>query len=276
VYPDRSYYEAAIEIVNLTDSTVHYAHWINPQWTPGGQNELTDSTEFIIPTGRILIADRWQRNLGQSPQEWRESPLRFIRGWKDMGDIMAERLHEGFYGMYSHDEEEGVVRIFDKEKTPGVDVWTYGFHTTQIPMGSGTPNKGYAEMWGGTSVLYPDERHPLQHGEGVTWTEWIYPFHRTKGMTYANRDVAVTFRIVHDGNSALVGVCPSGSLHDIRLLVQCGERLLLDRNISSLTPNTPVTLSLDLSSLSLSERETLTLTLKHRGKVVARCSPDRY
>ena len=45
---------------------------------PGGENELTDNTEFIIPTESILIADRWQKNLGPSPQVWSESPLRYI------------------------------------------------------------------------------------------------------------------------------------------------------------------------------------------------------
>jgi hypothetical protein len=274
VYPDRAYYEATIEIVNPTDSTVHYAHWINPQWTPGGRNELTDSTEFIIPTDRILIADRWQPNLGPSPQEWRTSPLRFIRGWKDMGDLMAERLNDGFYGIYSHDEEEGVVRVFDREKTPGVDTWTYGFHTTQIPMGSGAPNKGYAEMWGGTSVLYPDERHPLKPGERLTWTEWMYPFHRTGGLTCANRDVALIFRITPDRRSAIIGVCPSGPLHGSRLLVRYGERSFLDRDFPSLSPEAPVRLSLDLSLLSPSERETLVLTLERRGEVIARCTPE--
>ena len=33
-------------------------------WTPGGHNELTDNTELIIPTERIVIPERWQANLG--------------------------------------------------------------------------------------------------------------------------------------------------------------------------------------------------------------------
>jgi hypothetical protein len=52
---------------------------------------------------------------------------------------------------------------------PGVDVWTYGFHPRDIPMGSGAPNKGYAEMWGGTVATFPHERRPLAPGESVAW-----------------------------------------------------------------------------------------------------------
>ena len=111
-------------------------------WTPGGQNELTDNTEFIIPTKRIVIPERWQANVGPSPQTWADSPLRFLRNWENMGDLMADGLQAGFYGAYSHDEEEGVVRVFDPLVNPGVDVWTYGFHPNNIPMGSGAANKG--------------------------------------------------------------------------------------------------------------------------------------
>lgn len=210
IYPGKAYYEAAITLTNPTERTVHYAHWINPQWTPGGHNELTDSTEFIIPTDRILIEERWQKNMGPSPQAWAGNPLRFISGWKNMGDLMADGVEEGFYSAYSHDEEEGIVRVFDKEKTPGVDLWTYGYHTTQIPMGSRAPNKGYAEMWGGTSKLYPNERHPLEPGASVHWTEWMYPYQGTKGLTFADRDLAVNFNVDPAKKKAVLGLCSSG------------------------------------------------------------------
>ena len=210
LYPERAYYEADITISNPTDTTTHYAHWVNPQWTPGGQNELTDNTEFIIPTEQILIEERWQKNMGPSPQEWAGNRLRFIRGWEKMGDLMADGLYAGFYSAYSHDEEEGVVRVFDPEDTPGVDIWTYGYHTTKIPMGSGAPNKGYAEMWGGTSKTYPDERKPLAPGDSVRWREWMYPYQGTGGLTIADRELAVNFKVAPGGKQAVVGVCPSG------------------------------------------------------------------
>jgi hypothetical protein len=210
VEPGRAWYQADVTIVNPTDRPVEFAHWINPQWTPGGHNELTDSTEFIIPTDRILIEERWQPNLGPSPQAWAGNPLRFISGWRAMGDIMADSLRAGFYSAYSHQDEEGIVRVFDPAQTPGVDLWTYGYRTTQIPMGSGAPCKGYAEMWGGTSRLYPHQRQPLGPGERVQWQEWIYPYQGTGGLTYADRTLAVNFRVLNAERKVVVGICPSG------------------------------------------------------------------
>jgi len=215
LYPGKAYFEAKIRIDNATDQTVHYAHWVNPQWTPGGQNELTDSTEFIIPTDRILISPKWQRNMGPSPQQWHDNQLRFISGWGKMGDLMADGLKHGFYGAHSHDANEGVVRVFDKDKTPGVDVWTYGFHPIKIPMGSSSPNKGYVEMWGGTSKLFPDERRPLAPGESVEWIEWMFPYHGTGGLTFADTALAVNFTLNTDTRTATVSICPTGSWHGV-------------------------------------------------------------
>ena len=170
--------------------TAHFAHWTNPQWAPGGQNELTDNTELAMPAKRIVIPERWQENLGPSPQDWGTTPLRMLRNWEGMGDLMADGLQEDWYGVYSHDAEEGAVRVFDRRKTPGIDAWTYGFDPKDVPMGSGKPNKGYAEVWGGTVKTFPDETAPLGPKETLSWTEWIFPFHATGGLSFANAALA--------------------------------------------------------------------------------------
>lgn len=209
IYPGKAYYEARVEVFNPTDRTVEYAQWTNPQWTPGGHNELTDNTEFIIPTDHILIEEHWRRQLGPSPQDWAGNPLRFVRG-RGMGGMIADGLKAGFYSAYSHDEEEGMVRVFDPAKTPGAKVWTYGYHPDSIPMGSGAPSKGYVEMWGGTAKVYAVDTHPLGPGESVHWWDWMYPYQRTGGLTYADRDLAVNFKVDSDAAEAVVGICPSG------------------------------------------------------------------
>ena len=80
--------ETQIRLHNLGADTVHFAHWVNPMWVPGGENELTDNTEFIIPTANILIADRWQKNLGPSPQGMSAaSQIGAIRGSLDDGSL---------------------------------------------------------------------------------------------------------------------------------------------------------------------------------------------
>jgi hypothetical protein len=256
LYPDRSYYEAHIRITNPTQEVVTYGHCVNPMWAPGGHNELTDNTEFIIPTDRMLIPG----NFGPSPQEWATSEFRFIKGWdKGPGFLMADGLNEGFYSAYSHDEEEGVVRVFDKEKTPGGGVWTYGYYPTSIPMGSGAPNKGYAEIWGSTSKSKYDPEERLVPGEVVEWTEWMYPYQDTGGLSYANEDVALNFVKHLESGTATLALCPSARFDGVQCTVVSGDVLLFEDTLD-LAPDQPF-------------RRTMTDPTQHEGvKVTLLCT----
>jgi len=249
LYVARSYYEASISITNPTADTVMFAHWINPQWTPGGRNQLTDNTEFIIPTERILIPERFRENLGESPQDWPTSPLRYIKGWyRGWGDLMADGIDFGFYGAYSHDADEGVVRVFDKDTNPGVDIWTYGYKPRSprgIPMGSGKENDGYAEMWGGTSKLYPDERRPIAPSETISWTEWMYALHGTGGLSYANEDVALCVHSTGEISEVTVGFFATGLFPDVSATVTAGDSMLLN-DVFTIAPDDPQRRTIDM------------------------------
>ena len=245
---DSSRLEIGVRILNPTAQTVSYAHWVNPQWAPGGRNELTDNTEFVIPTRRILIPERFRATLGESPQDWRTSRLRFIKGWTSgWGDLMAEKLEAGFYAAYSHDEEEGVARVFDPEVNPGVDVWTYGYHprgSAAIPMGSGARNNGYVEMWGGTSRLFPDERRPLKPGETIGWTEWIYPFQGTGGLTHAARDVALYLVRSRENRRISLALDSSRIFNKARCRIYAAGSVQMERKCD-LSPDRPLCWTID-------------------------------
>jgi hypothetical protein len=278
LYPDNAAYQTTVVIRNPTSSTVDFVHWINPQWTPGGHNELTDHTEFILPTDHITISKEWQQNMRPATQSWPDNRLRFISGWANRGDLNAGALRAGYYSAYSHDEEEGIVRVFDKDKTPGVDVWTYGYHTKDIPMGSGAPNKGYVEMWGGTSKVYGDELTPLAAGATFTWSEWMFPYRQTKGLTFADRDIALNFTVDAQGNFASVGLCPSGLWQGrIELFVASSDseeessnnpanRVIKRWSIAS-SPKLPFYEKISLSKLAPADRRRLQLRIVRTGEL---------
>jgi hypothetical protein len=178
--------------------TASYAHWTNVPFVPGPKNVLPDTTEFIIPTKSIHIDPRWQKNLGNETQEWLSSPLRYIKNWINgtkMGDLTSNGIEkednktgQSFFGVYSHEDQEGGVRIFDVDATPGCDTWTYGFHppscfpqNNQIAIG----HCSYAEMWGGT-VNHLEKLKTLSPGETLMWSERVQPYHGTRGITFAN------------------------------------------------------------------------------------------
>ena len=160
---------------------------------------------------------------------------------------MAEKLEAGFFAAYSHDKEEGVVRVFDPELNPGVDLWTYGFHPrgdAAIPMGSGAHNNGYAEIWGGTSRLFPDERRPLRPGETIGWTEWMYPFQGTGGLTFAARDVAVCLVRNKENRRISLALVSSRILKKARCRLYAAGLVQMERNCD-LSPDRPLCWTID-------------------------------
>jgi hypothetical protein len=269
LYPDIGFLEAEIQITNPGSAQVEFAHWVNPMWVPGGRNELTDNTEFILPTKRILVEERWQKSLGTSPQSWPANSLRFIKNWK-VGDIMADGLEAGFYGAYSHDAKEGVVRVFDPLKNPGVDIWTYGFQPQNIPMGSGAPNKGYVEIWGGTVKHFPNELGPLEGGGQLSWTEWIYPFQLTEGIGFANQNAVANLVVRDDSGEIAAYVCPTRSLEKALVEVRSRGEVVF-RDIVSMSPGSPYTRQL-VGHASTD----LLLRLCHDGFELLRCQPSSW
>lgn len=268
LYPGISYLEAEVQINNPGSETVEFAHWVNPMWAPGGLNELTDHTEFILPTSRILVEKRWQMNLGPSPQPWPDNPLRYIENWK-IGDIMADGLEAGFYGTYSHEKAEGVVRVFDPLKNPGVDIWTYGFHPENIPMGSGSPSKGYVEMWGGTVRHFPNELDSLGAGSFLQWTEWIYPIQKTSGLSHANKSAAANLIVNSGEERAEVYICPTRNVSNAVLELQSQGRVLRREKVD-MSPAAPYQGVFGVSRESC--RSGLTLVVRHEGKEYVRCT----
>lgn len=139
---------------------------------------------------------------------------------KEPVTLLEEIIEVALVPGHSHDAAEGMVRVFDKDKTRGVDIWTYGFAPKEIPMGSGGPSRGYVEMWGGTTKTYGPERSILAAGASIMWTEWMFPFQGTRGLTYADRDRAVSFTFDSRACTARIGLCPSGAhQEELELLV---------------------------------------------------------
>jgi len=227
IVPDKSYYESTITITNPTIKSIEFQHWINPMWAPGGKGEITPNTEFIIPTKSVYVTDRpfndWmlvyhpQKNREQS---YSDNPMRFLSGWKNIGDLLTRQLEYGFYSAFSHDQNEGIVRVFPKDKNPGCNVWAWGVNPpieTRRQFSGNDTCLGYVEMWGGITSGF-DEYFKLEPGDSISWTEWMYPYHQTSGLHWANKDFGLTF-LKSQTNEYSIRLCPSGDLKDVQCLI---------------------------------------------------------
>lgn len=224
IVPDKAYFETLIKIENPTDLSIDFQHWINPMWAPGGRGEITEHTEFVMPTRKCYITERpfndWMLDYDADRsrlQSYDVSPLRFLQGWKNIGDLLAWNLDHGFYSAFSHDEDEGIVRVFPKEMNPGCNIWAWGIDPkpeTRFQFSGSETCLGYVEMWGGITHGF-EEYYRLEPGEWISWKEWMFPYHRTRGLHFANRDFAVTFTRRPTGEHVL-RLCPSGDIQNIQ------------------------------------------------------------
>lgn len=179
LYPDRSFLETAIAVRNPGAKPVRFSHWTTAVLAPGGQGELTPRTEFVVPAERFVAADRpFNRWMAPLLGPARTSPLRFADAWKDIGDLMATPLKRPFYAAYCHEKDEAVVRTLDLARTPGFNIWTWGFPPgpeRQREYTAAPPNRGYAEFWNGTARGFSDEdRSTLAPGAEISWRETLY------------------------------------------------------------------------------------------------------
>ena len=232
VYPDKAYFEAAVSITNPTDSTVKFQHWINPMWVPGGNiNGLTPNTEFIMPTKEIYATERtfndWMLKYdpkGNRLQPYENNPMRLFKNWIYYGDLLAWKLEHGFYSAFSHEANEGIVRVFPEDLNPGCNIWTFGFDpdtSTRMTFSGTETHNGYVEMWGGITHGFTNY-YSLEPAKTISWTEWIYPYINTEGLHFADKDFAVTF-LKKENDNYLITLCPSGDIKGIELKVMSTE-----------------------------------------------------
>ena len=147
--------------------------------------------------------------------------MRFFRNWQNSGDLLAWNVEEGFYSAFSHEKNEGILRVFPIDINPGCNIWTFGFEPEvrrRINFSGSETHNGYVEMWGGITHGF-NNYYSLGPGETLSWTEWMYPYINTGGLHYADNEFAVTFFDKGSG-SFEVNLCPGGEIKGLELEVK--------------------------------------------------------
>lgn len=176
LYADQPYLETQILVENTGATAVRHSHWTTAVWAPGGEGELLPETELIVPAERFVPDDRpfnaWMLDL---ESDSRSSPLRWLKHWPSIGDLMTSPLRHPYYAIYAHAADQGVVHIFDLDATPTVDIWCWGYPPTakhQADFTACPPNRGYVEVWNGSVANFKDESLAmLAPGERLQWIE---------------------------------------------------------------------------------------------------------
>ncbi|MBI2925612.1 MAG: DUF5107 domain-containing protein [Verrucomicrobia bacterium] len=270
--PQSAGFEATIRITNTGKQEVRFSHWMNAMLAPGGRGELTPNTELVVPCRAMVVAERdfnrWM--LGARLQDFERNPLRWVKHWRSIGDLLATNLTHGFYGAFSHEVGEGVVRVFDPRITPGMDIWTWGYPPPPALQREYClqPNLGYVELWGGTAPDFSDAAlRPLAPGRTLAWKEWMFPLHGTGGLTFANRQAAVCCELNPQSREINLGVFAILPLRRATVEVRLAGQVLLSER-ADLSPEAPWRRTLRLPAGADASQARPVLTIRQGRRTV--------
>jgi len=232
LYPDRSYIEATIKLINRTPVVHSFLYWANvavhankdyqvifppdTQYaTYHGKNQFTHwpvSTEFYhrVDYSRGVDISWWKNH---------PAPTSFF-AWKSQGDFLAG---------YDHGKQAGIIHWANPHTVPGKKLWNWG-----------TGEKG--KMWekiltekdgpyielmvGAYSDNQPDYSWISPYEKRIVKQYW-YPLQKIGGVKTANLEGALNLEFP-DKDKVKIGINLTQYQKDVKINLSSGEKVLYE------------------------------------------------
>ncbi len=214
--PDCSSLFFDILLYNRTSLPIHYSWWLNASIPPSPGLEYTNGTTEV----RAHFLGR-REHLGE-PVSWPIHEGRDLRWYIQCAEptsLFQLAGDERWYGFYSHEQDQGVVRIGSAADAPGLKFWN-----------SGQVEEGY--LWGKYQTC--GERYAnseLQTGrpetqmdygtlpahQSLRWTEVWRPVWGLGGLTCASESIAI--HLLPDGGGSILKLLGSQRYPDCTVKV---------------------------------------------------------
>lgn len=197
----KSSVEIGVALNNPASQSKNYEYWTMSTLAPGSLKtdpRTTAGAEIISAVKNVNIPSNWtairavEQNV--SGDIFVFNKLRMWKNWADMGIAYAwpdaTTPLNTFWGVINHDNEEGIIRVSQNDKTIGLKIWSWNY-SQSVNSNSGT-SLPYLELWAGVSKMFftPDN---LGANQQKTWTEYFVPTVKLTSVTHANENVVCNF-----------------------------------------------------------------------------------
>ncbi len=234
VYPNRSWVEAKIKVINPTPMIQSMLYWANVSVHCNDQYKVIfpPDVQFGVDHHKVYFTN-WptgEANLGSGENV-------DLSWWKNFTDnsrsIFAWGSEMSFLAGYDYGKDAGTVHVANRHVVPGKKFFLWG-------------NNANGEMWnkilsdndghylelmvGGYSDNQPDYSW-INPGEIREFSQIWYPVKGIKGVKNATDDAAVNFEPT-EGNNYRVGYCATTLYKNARVIVKYKDRLLMDKRIN--------------------------------------------
>lgn len=234
VYPNRSWVEAKIKVVNPTPMIQSMLYWANVSV------HCNDQYQVIFPPDVQFGADHhkvyftnWpigEANLGSGENT-------DLSWWKNFTEnsrsIFAWGSKMSFLAGYDYGKDAGTVHVANRHVVPGKKFFLWGNNTNgEMWNKILSDNDGhYLElMVGGYSDNQPDYSW-INPGEIREFRQIWYPIKGIKGVKNATDDAAVNFESI-EGNNYRVGYCTTTLYENARVVVLYKNQIVMDKRIN--------------------------------------------
>ncbi len=202
--PDTAALQLDFTLSNESDHRIPTSFWVNAMVAPGPANTVGSELRFLFPGNKAIMHSTGDEDL-PLPNEIFDWP--FFRGrdlsrlgnWNHwLGFFMFPQAQENWAAIYDPSVDEGLVRVFPREKVPGLKAFGFGWQNPISPKDYTDDGSAYIEMHGGVTPTF-DQNLPMQAGERLHWRELWYPVAGIGGVSRADAFGAVHLSNENDG-----------------------------------------------------------------------------
>jgi len=243
--PDTAAFSLDFELGNESDRAIPVSYWTDAMIAPGPANTVGPELRFLFPMTQAAVHTTGDASLPGPGRifDWpihQGRDLSRLGNWEQwLGFFAHPRARENWSAIYDPAADEGVVRIFPPNMSPGLKGFGFGWSQPISPEQYTDDGSAYVEMQGGVTPTY-EESLTMQPGDIYQWREIWYPVAGIRGITRADEMGAVYLEHEKDGwRLRLFSIRPIAGAIDIR--DAAGSILLQD---VSLAPDAPADIQL--------------------------------
>jgi len=276
LFPGESRIRQDVRVANETHFEERYLYWANCGIPVNG------NTEFIYPENSGALHGEYENEV--SWPTYANKDISLLKNIDEAVGFYMLNAREGYMGYYNHDEDFGLVHYADVNDLPGKKYWSWGWHLTALNTRfTHAEDVNYGEIQSGRIVIQEkfDKIAPMS---SLEYTHYWYPVGAIGSFNGASENAAINFTIDNSSSDIAVAnihIQVNQKYDTPRLLLKQNGETIKEIKLSSISPETPVSISEEVEIMNSSVKQVSLFLIDKNGKLISNVlsreeKPTRY
>ncbi|MEU5994602.1 DUF5107 domain-containing protein [Spirillospora sp. NPDC047418] len=199
----------SVSLHNPGSEDKKFEYWTCTTLAPGAPTTSGSPTMSVVSPVKKIAPEPWYPWMFEAEESAGSGMLKLdnlkqMSNWtRDgiaYGQDLATMKQGNWWGVVNHENNEGVVRVGDNTKTPGMKFWEWGQNNSfdTNPFSKGNSARPYIELWAGVSGKFFSPA-VLKAGQTMSWTETYLPTMDLGDVDNANANGAADVNVDASG-----------------------------------------------------------------------------